>query len=159
METKCLFLVFWAGVSKVRHTLNQHHRICLIATFGIKNALFRSFWDRILRSYCRIWNHPCRICLFPKFCKKKQRWINLGQKLLYLGIFDQKCLIWVILGHNFQKIIVIFLSYQRPQICLFAKLSKKTKLDKFGTKIALFALKSAPSNLFNCKILWRNENV
>ena len=119
---------------------------------------------------CNFWDQKCLIQVIlgqnfkkllpylkslpiPKILQKNQRWINLGQKLLYLGIFDQKCLIWVILGYNFQKIIVIFLSYQRPQICLFAKLSKKTKLDKFGTKIALFALKSAPSNLFNCKIL------
>ena len=28
--------------------------------------------------------------------------------MLYLGIFDQKCLLWVILGKNFRKTIVIF---------------------------------------------------
>ena len=39
---------------------------------------------------------------------KKQKYLNLGLKLLSLGIFNQKCLICVFLGHNFQIIVVIF---------------------------------------------------
>ena len=46
--------------------------------------------------------------------------LKLVKKIPYLGIFDQKCLIWVFLGRNL--------------------------------KITLLYLKSAPSNLSNCKI-------
>ena len=34
--------------------------------------------------------------------------LNLEPKMLFLGIFDQQCLIWVFLGKNFKKTIVIF---------------------------------------------------
>ena len=33
---------------------------------------------------------------------------NLGLKMPFLSIFDQKCLIWVFLGKNLKKTIVIF---------------------------------------------------
>ena len=39
---------------------------------------------------------------------EKQKCLNLGPKMPYLGIFDQKCFIWVILGKNFKNAIVIF---------------------------------------------------
>ena len=39
---------------------------------------------------------------------KKQKCLNLGRKIPYLGIFDQKCLIWVFLGKNYKRTIVIF---------------------------------------------------
>ena len=39
---------------------------------------------------------------------KKQTCLNLGPKIPYLGIFDQKYLILVFLGKNFEKTIVIF---------------------------------------------------
>ena len=39
---------------------------------------------------------------------KKQKCLNLGGKIPYLGIFDQKCLIWVFLGKNYKRTIVIF---------------------------------------------------
>ena len=39
---------------------------------------------------------------------KKQKCLNLGPKIPYLGIFDQKCLIWVFLGKNYKRTIVIF---------------------------------------------------
>ena len=39
---------------------------------------------------------------------KKQKCVKLGLKMPSLGIFDQKCLIWVFLGKNFKETIVIF---------------------------------------------------
>ena len=39
---------------------------------------------------------------------KKQEYLNLGPKMPYLGTFDQKYLISVILGKDFQKAIVMF---------------------------------------------------
>ena len=39
---------------------------------------------------------------------EKQKCLNLGPDMPYLGSFDQKCLIWVVLGNNFRKTIAIF---------------------------------------------------
>ena len=39
---------------------------------------------------------------------KKQKCLNLGQKMPFFGIFDQKCLVLVFLGKNFKRSIVIF---------------------------------------------------
>ena len=39
---------------------------------------------------------------------KRQEGLNLGSKMPYLGIFDQKCVIWFFLGENFKKTIFIF---------------------------------------------------
>ena len=59
----------------------------------------------------------------------------------YLGIFDQKCYIWVFLGHNFKKTIVIFeistlkfvymQNFMKKQKCLNLG-SKMFELDIFG---------------------------
>ena len=38
----------------------------------------------------------------------KQKCLNLETKMPYLGIFDQKCFIWVFLVENFKNTIVIF---------------------------------------------------
>ena len=43
-----------------------------------------------------------------KFFSKKQKYLTFGPKMPYLGIFDQKWLIWVFLRKNFRKTIVIF---------------------------------------------------
>ena len=32
--------------------------------------------------------------------RKKQKCLNLGPKMLFLGIFDQKSIIWVFMGKN-----------------------------------------------------------
>ena len=39
---------------------------------------------------------------------KKQKYRNLGPKMPYFGIFDQKCLIWVYFRNNLKNTIVIF---------------------------------------------------
>ena len=72
-----------------------------------KSALFAYFWARILKKYCHIWNQHLQIIIIVKF-SKKQKCLNLRPKMPHLGIFDQKCLIWVFLGKIFRKTIVIF---------------------------------------------------
>ena len=85
-----------------------------------------------------------------KFC------LNFGLKLHYFGIFGLEfkgkcCHIW----------------NQHPRICLIAKFYVETKMPKFCSRNALFLyfwegiwkeyLKSAPSNLSNCKILRKKQ--
>ena len=53
----------------------------------------------------------------------------------YLSIFDQKCLIWVLLGKDLKKCYCRIWN-QHLQICLYAKFHEKTKMPKFGTKNA-----------------------
>ena len=94
--------------------------------FRTQNALFRYFSARTLKNYCHIWNQHPQICIFANFAKK-QKCLNLGPKMLYLGIFwvgslNYYCHIW----------------NQHPQICLIAKFSKITKMLKFGTKNPFF---------------------
>ena len=53
--------------------------------------------------------------------------------MTYLGNFDQKCYIWVFLGHNFKRSIGIF----EISTLKFAKnFYEKTKMSKFVTKNA-----------------------
>ena len=118
------------------HIWNQHLGISVIAKlceetkmpkFGTKNAIK-------LLSYLKSAPSNVSIC---KISQKKQRCLNLGPKMPYLGIFDQKCLIWVFLtknalfGYFWDIIFKILLSY----------------------------LKSAPSNFSNCKNLWKKKNT
>ena len=58
-----------------------------------------------------------------KFCEKKQKYLNQGPEMPYLGI----------LGQNLKTI----LSYLKstPRICLIAKFREKTKMPKFLTKM------------------------
>ena len=127
--------------------------------FGTKNAWFMCFWAGIWKQYCHIWNQHPRICLISKFRGKNALF---GTKNALFGYFRARilknyCHIW----------------NQHPKICRFAKFHKrKTKISKFGAKNAWFRyfwagtwmktilsyLKSAPSNLSNCKILRKNKN-
>ena len=105
---------------------------CLLwGIFGLE------FW----KNYCHICNQHlrvCLICLFTKLCKKKKKKsLNLGPKMPYLGIFDQKCDIWVLLCCNFKKLLS-HLKTSSPWICLIAKCHDIMKMPKFGTKSALF---------------------
>ena len=43
-----------------------------------------------------------------KISRKKQKCPSFGPKGQFRGIFDQRCLIWVLLGNNFKKAIIIF---------------------------------------------------
>ena len=87
---------------------NKHPWICQIVKFrdetktpkfGTKRALIELFWAIILKNYCHIWNQHLRISLRENSVKKR-KCLNLGRKMPYFSIFDQKCLIWVFLGKN-----------------------------------------------------------
>ena len=95
-----------------------------------------------------------------KISRKKQNCLNLGPKMFYLGIF----------GLKFQKTSVIF----EISTLEFVKLRNLVKKWKFliwnekcfiwiflawNLKTILSYLKSTLSNLYNCKILWENENA
>ena len=72
----------------------------------------------------------------------------------WAGIWKKHCDIW----------------NQQPRICLAANFGKKQKCLNLGPKMhwvflgwnlktILSYLESSPSNLSNCKILWKNENA
>ena len=68
-----LFWYFWAKILKSYfHILNQHTQICQIANLAKK--------EKILKL-------GSKICLNANYYKKPQKYLNLGQKMRYLGIF------------------------------------------------------------------------
>ena len=114
--------------------------------FGTKNALFEYFWPkmlylgilgRILTKLLSYLKSSTRKFVYLQNLTKKQKCLNLGPKMPYLGIFYQKCLVWVFLGYNFKRTIAIF-EISNPSICLIAKCHELIKMPKFGTKTALF---------------------
>ena len=62
--------------------------------FGTKNALFGYFWSRIFEIMFEISSRKSTL----KILRQKQKCLNLGPKMLYMGIF----------GQEFQKTSVIF---------------------------------------------------
>ena len=76
---------------------------------------------------------------------KKQKCLYLWPKMPYLGIFDKNCLIWIFLGYNFKKSIVIF-EISSLKYC------EKTKIPKFGMKNALFVFFWGRIQKNNCHI-------
>ena len=94
-----------------------------LATFGLEfqkigtqYLLFGYCLDRIFKNYCHIWNCHPQICQIAKF--RAQNSLNLGRKMLYLGIFR--------------------LTFYLTNYCDI--------------------LKSAPSNLYDSKILRKNKD-
>ena len=102
---------------------------------------------------------------------KKQKCLYLEPKMPFLGIFDPKCLIWVFLGKNLKKTIVIFeISTLK---CVYLQNFTKKKQNAYiwdqkcliwifldwNLKTILSYLKSAPSNLPTCKISRKNKNA
>ena len=113
-----LFGHFWARIliKLLSYIWNHHPQICLFAKchgrtkvpkFGTKNAWFGYFWTGIWKQYCHIWNQHLRISIIAKFDEKTKMPIFVTKKPC-LGILYQKCLIWIFLGQNLKKAIVIF---------------------------------------------------
>ena len=91
-----LFRYFWARIFKkllpwLRSApLNLSNWKILfkkMSKFGTKNTLFGYFWARSLKSYCPISNQHLQIYLITKKTPAKQKCVNLGPKIPYLGIF------------------------------------------------------------------------
>ena len=85
---------------------------------------------------------------------KKQKCINLGPKMPFLGIFDQKCLICLFLGKNFQKAIVKFeIRILNLSKCKIWRKSKNTYIWDHKSLIWVFLTKNALLLCFWARIL------
>ena len=132
---------------------NQHPRIFLIAKFCEKkqkclNLVPKMPYLSIFDQKCYIWVFLGRILtkllsylkssthkfIYLQNLTKKQKCLNLGPKMPYLGIFYQKCLVWVFLGYNFKRTIAIF-EISNPSICLIAKCHELIKCLNLGLKL------------------------
>ena len=89
-----------------------------------KNAWFGYFCTGIWKQYCHISNHHQQICQNAKFFWKTEM-PKLGSMMPFLGIFDQKCLIWVI----WSRLLKILMSYltSAPWILPNCKIFQKKK--------------------------------
>ena len=70
-----------------------------------------------------------KVCLTVKFCKKKQKCLNLGPKMPFFIFWY----FWVRIWKNYYDIW-----NQHFRICLNAKFREKMKMPNFGTENALF---------------------
>ena len=83
---------------------------------------------------------------------KKQKCLNLGPKMRYLGIFDQNCLIWIFIGKSFKTTIVIY----EISTLIFVYLQNFMKNQKCLIYVLLgWNMKT----LSNCKIWWKHKNA
>ena len=90
---------------------------------------------------------------------KKQNCLNLGTKMLYLGIFEQKCLICLYLGQKFKNTIVIFeISTVKFVWLLNLKCLIWIFLD-WNLETILPYLKSAPSNFSFAKFTKKQKSL
>ena len=66
--------------------------------FGTKMSYLGILGLVFLKTYYHIWNQHPWVCLIAKFCKKKQKYLNIGPKMPYFifGLF---------LGWNFRKLL------------------------------------------------------
>ena len=134
--------------------------------------LYLDLWAGMFKNHSHIWNQRPRIYFTGKCgAKKKEK----KKKHLKFRTKNTRFFFWE--GGGGQRGTRIWKYYCRIwnrhyQISLTAKFLEIIKMPKFGTKNHLLAyfwatickkllsyLKSAPSNLFNCKIYWKNENV
>ena len=93
-------------------------QICLIwefcqkkemSKFGTKNTLFGSFWARIFKIFCHIWNQHPRICLNTTFCKKAKKAKSKTKNALF--------------GYFLARIWKKLLPYLRSALSSFSKMS------------------------------------
>ena len=99
---------------------------------------FGQEFKKILLSYLKPTPSNLSIC---KISEKKTKILNLGPKMLDLGIF------WARTLKNYCHIW-----NQHPQSYLFAKFCEKTKMPKFGTKYTWFGYYWARSLKKYCHI-------
>ena len=73
----------------------------------------------------------------------------MGPKIPSLGIFDQKCVIWVFLDNNFKRTIVIF-EISTLKVVYFQNFAKKQKCLNLGPKmphLSIFGLEFEKTNV------------
>ena len=100
---------------------------------GTKTTLFGYFWTRILKTIVMFEISTVELVQLQYFVKK-QKCENLRLKMPSLGIFDQKCLIWVFLAKNFKETIVIFES-RTLKFTYLRNFTKKQKCLNVGQKM------------------------
>ena len=132
-----------------------------------QKCLIWVFWAGIWKQYCHIWNRHPRICLIAKF-REKSKILKFGTKNAWFGYFGDRilksyCHIW----NQHLRISVI------ANFCEETKIwGQKCLIWVFLTKNGLFwyfwalilkkllsCLKSAPSNLWNCKNSRKNKKI
>ena len=69
----------------------------------------------------------------------------------YLGIFDQKCLIWVFLGKNFKNTIVLF-EISTLRFVYLQNFTKKQKCLNLGPKMLYFGIFGQVFQKYYCHI-------
>ena len=183
-----LFRYFWARTLK-KHCQMWNLKFVYFQNFmkkqkcqnlGPKIPCLGIFGLEFFENYCHIWNQHLRICVNAKFCEETKM-LRFGTKCGLFEYFWPTVLYLDIFGLEFKK-NYCDISSQHLWICLIAKDCEIIKMPTFGTKSALFGyfwpktlyldifgleffkkllsyLKSAPSNLRYCKILWRNKNA
>ena len=122
--------------------------------FVTKNALSGLFCARLLKSYCPFWNQHLHIYQIAKF-REKTKMTKFGTKNVLIGNF------WARISKSYCHIW-----NQHTKIWQIAKFREKSKVSKFASKNAWcwyfcgrILMKSAPSNLSNCKILQKNPKM
>ena len=135
-----LFKYFWARIWKwYCHIWNQNPRIYLIAKFlgktktPSKMRYLGIFGLGFYKTTVIFEIGSFEFVLLQNFVKK-QKWLHLGLKCHFFGIFHQECLIWVFLSKNFKNYCQIW--NQHPWICLIAKYCEIMKMPKnLGPKV------------------------
>ena len=95
------------------------------------------FLGRILTKLLSYLKSSTRKFVYLQNLTKKQKYLNLRPKMPYLGIFYQKCLVWVFSGYNFKRTIAIF-EISNPSICLIAKCHELIKIWNRNCLICVF---------------------
>ena len=102
--------------------------------FGTKNTLFGYFCARILKKLLPDFKSaPSNLPIF-KISRKNQKCLNLGPKVPYLGIFEQKCFIFLFLGNKFKKTIVRF-EINTLRVVYLQNFTKRQKWLNLGPKM------------------------
>ena len=113
-----------------------------MSKFGAKNSWFGYFGLEFENNIVIFEISTLEFVWLQNFAKK-QKCLNLEPKMPYLGVFDQKCLIWVFLGKNFKNAIVIFEISTLKLVCLQNFTEKQKCLNLWPKKcgLGIFGLK------------------
>ena len=113
-----------------------------MSKFGAKNSWFEYFGLEFENNIVIFEISTLEFVWLQNFAKK-QKCLNLEPKMPYLGVFDQKCLIWVFLGKNFKNTIVIFEISTLKLVCLQNFTEKQKCLNLWPKKcgLGIFGLK------------------
>ena len=153
------FVNVFRGVVKTQSCLKTIFIFEVTSDFWNQKCLIWVFWAVILKNHCQIWNQSPRVYSIANFYSKFKI-LLFGTKMLYLGIFFARI-----------KKKKLFSCMKpppsNPSICKTLLRNKNAKtwdqsyrnwvLLNCNLKMIFSYLKSASSNLFNCKISWKKQ--